>query len=163
MAATQCLLHGQEDAATAVLQVAGRATLNDSPAVRRWCEERLASGATRLEIDLRHCSYLDSTFLGTLLRLQKAAVERQGQFVLVSPAEACCTLLRGMGLWPIFRVISADERPAGQPLPHPSAEPAKALQAQVVEAHEALASLRGPAGERFRAAADCLAKEWTKR
>src|SRR6187200_2192579 len=51
--------------------VVGRVTSHQAPALRQYVEEGLAGGAARVEVDLRDCTYCDSTFLGTLLRLQR--------------------------------------------------------------------------------------------
>jgi len=40
-------------------------------ALRGYAEQAFAAGATGLRIDLRHCTYMDSTFLGTLLFLKR--------------------------------------------------------------------------------------------
>src|SRR5436305_12510514 len=99
----------QHDQAVA-FQVEGQATMHHSPAVRRYAEQNLTVGTTALSVDLRRCSHMDSTFLGTLLFL-KRLVERcdEGTFALISPSPQCRQLLREMGLEKIFAVVDGEE------------------------------------------------------
>jgi anti-anti-sigma regulatory factor len=128
--------------------------------LRRFAEGCLAGGATALRVDLRHCTYMDSTFLGTLLTLQ-GVVGRfpQGKLTLVSPSPACCKVLHQMGLTAIFRTETVDEG-ADLPwadLPAAGADPGS-VKRNVAQAHEELANLPGPAGEPFRAVVRCMAQ-----
>src|SRR5262249_47341066 len=77
----------------------GRCTMTPAGPVRTFAEACLAQGADLLRVDLRDCTYLDSTFLGTILHLYKSAVAL-GRFrlVLVAPSTACGKILGQMGL-----------------------------------------------------------------
>jgi anti-anti-sigma factor len=142
-------------------RVEGQATMHHSPAVRRYAEQSLTAGTTALSVDLRRCIHMDSTFLGTLLFL-KRLVERGegGTFVLISPSSQCRQLLREMGLEKIFAVVDAEE-PAPDVWTELGSGPGDltAFKRNVVQAHQELGRLDGPAGDTFRVLAAEMAQE----
>ena len=69
MASCQMLI--QQKGASITLRVEGRGTMLQSPTVRRFGEQCLGNNAGTFRLDLSRCSYVDSTFLGTLLFLQR--------------------------------------------------------------------------------------------
>ena len=151
--------HWHDQALT--FQVEGQATMHHSPAVRRYAEQSLSGGAAALSVDLRHCIHMDSTFLGTLLFL-KRLVERGegGTFVLISPSSQCRQLLREMGLEKIFAVVEAEElAPDVWTELHSGPGDLTAFKRNVVQAHQELGRLEGPAGETFRVLATEMAQE----
>src|SRR5947209_1105922 len=91
-------------------QLEGWARMGQALAVRRLAEQHLAAGATSLRVDLRQCTYMDSTFIGILLFL-KRAVDRvpQVSFALVSPSQECRRLLQQMMLDKVFPLLTEDE------------------------------------------------------
>jgi hypothetical protein len=94
---------------------------------------------------------MDSTFLGTLLHLQRSLANQGGEFTLVSPSSSCCRLLQQMGLDDVFPTVTAAD-----PLASKwdeiccDIEGPEAFKYKVIEAHQELASLPGKAGEPFR-------------
>src|SRR5262249_25707244 len=121
----------------------------------------LTEGMMVLYVDLRHCTHMDSTFLGTLLFL-KRLVERQeeGKFALLSPSPQCSRLLQQMSLDRVFPVVSVEDSGAGAWAELPSKpEDVAMFKRNVVQAHQELGRLEGPAGETFRELADQLAQE----
>src|SRR6202012_6297014 len=48
------------------VQVIGRGSFQNASHVKNFCEETLKGGAENFLVDLKDCTYLDSTFLGTL-------------------------------------------------------------------------------------------------
>lgn len=152
-------LRVHEEGSSVTYRVAGRATMHQSVALRRLGEEALARGATSLAVDLRHCVSMDSTFIGTLLILFRAA-GRVGDFHLASPSPECRRCLELMGLGDVFRVVNAEELPEdawrdAEPVPQGGA----CLKYAVLDSHRELADLGGPAAGPCRAVADTLAKE----
>jgi anti-anti-sigma factor len=135
--------------------------MGDGLALRRAAEQALAEGASTLRLDLRRCTYMDSTFLGTLHVLLRAFdPQGRGHFALVSPSPQCDRLLLQMGLADFFPVVAAEEPDVSAWAVLPCAwTDAGAFQDQVVEAHRELASLEGPAGEPFRAVVRCLEQD----
>jgi anti-anti-sigma regulatory factor len=128
--------------------------------LRRCAEQALGQGATALRVDLSHCSHMDSTFLGTLLTLQRL-VAGQGQcaFALVAPSTQCRCVLRQMGVESIFAVVPAEE-PAPETWDElPCAlDDCQGIQQNVVQAHQELAKVEGPAAESIRAVVRCMAR-----
>jgi anti-anti-sigma factor len=149
--------HGE----TVTFQVAGRATMIQSQPLRRVAEQSLADGSRVLRIDLRHCTHMDSTFLGTLLFLKRTVDRREhGDFALVCPSSKCGAILDQMGLTGIFPLTTADEPPAVACTEVPGdLQDACAFKRNVLQAHEELASLPGPAGDQFRAVMRCMAND----
>jgi anti-anti-sigma regulatory factor len=158
MAAPKSILRVHQHAQSLTFQVEGSGTMALSLPIRRYAEKALALGLTSLRLDLRRCTYMDSTFLGTLLFLKRAAeCQRQGAFTLVSPSPACGELLHSMKVDNLFETVIAEE-PASHLWTELNCESLDIPIAKknVVQAHQELASLPGPAGEPFRAVLRCL-------
>jgi anti-sigma B factor antagonist len=164
MGKAQGTVRYHQDAHTLIFQVEGQGTMNQSLPLRRFVEQSLAEQAKNVWVDLRHCTYIDSTFLGTFLFLQRAVARRGcGEFRLISPSPQCTELFRQMGVVEVFNVLTLEETsaPFWTVL---SREPddTQGFQRNVIDAHEELANLPGAAGEPFKAVARCLAKEAEK-
>jgi anti-anti-sigma factor len=156
MAAAQgTVLYHQQDHALTV-RVEGRATMTHGLPVRRLAERSLERGATHLRFDLRDCTYMDSTFLGTLLTLKKAVDRAGGRLTLLTPSPACLRILHQMGLTDVLpaQVEGLDPQVSWTELACEANDPA--FRRNVVQAHEELAALPGPAGEQFKAVVRCM-------
>jgi anti-anti-sigma factor len=161
MTTPQGVVRFHQHGPAATFQVDGWTTMNQSLSFRKAAEQCLAAGTTVLRVDLRRCTFMDSTFIGTLMCLKRAAHRRpQGEFVLVSPSAQCCQLFKQMGLEGVFPTVTEDEMaaPCWTELKG-GADDVGAFRRNVVQAHEELARLEGPAGEPFRAVVRCLAQE----
>jgi anti-anti-sigma factor len=161
MAVPQGIVRVHQHAHTVLFQVDGWTTMNQSLSFRRFGEQCLAAGATALRVDLRRCTFMDSTFMGTLLFLKRAVHKKEnGEFTLLSPSAQCRKLIKQMGVEGVFPIEDTEE-PAGCPwceLPsdgkdHP------AFKQNVLQAHQELADLEGPSGGPFRAVVQCLTEE----
>jgi anti-sigma B factor antagonist len=157
MTAPATIVRFHQEDRTATFKVDGRATMHQSSPVRRQAEASLAAGVLRINVDLRDCLYMDSTFLGTLIILNKQLGERQGRFSLIAPSQACSKLLRQMGL-DDYLSEHADavspttgwvELPAG-------ANDSQSMRRTVEQAHQELASLPGKPGAQFEEVMRCL-------
>jgi len=151
----------QQRGHTVCCRVIGQATMRQSPALRRRVEQCLAGGPVSLRVNLQECTYMDSTFLGTLVMLKRRLVDRcLGQFALVAPSPECNRLLRQMGLGAAFCVLAEESSPdiAGELLE--SESEGASFKRTIVEAHQELAGLSGPAGAIFRNVAAHLTREW---
>ena len=104
---------------------------------------------------------MDSTFVGTLLFLQrKSESDPQFEFGLVAPAPACQRLLEQMGVADVLPVVPFEEPANASWTDLPSlAEDMGQIKSSVIQAHQELAKLPGESGEQFRAVAACLAAE----
>ena len=143
------------------IQVEGWGTMLHSQAMRQWVEANVAA-APLVRVDLSGCTYLDSTFIGTLLGLKRLAESRPaGGLTLICPSAECRRLLEQMRIGHIFAVEAAP--PAGgewQEVCVPlEAMKSRAFQCNVVDAHQRLASCEGPTGDRFRQLAQDLERE----
>ena len=73
-----------QDGGTVSFKVDGRGTMQQCSSLRRHAEACITAGAMRINVDLRDCTYMDSTFLGTLIFLDKQLRQRQGRFSLIA-------------------------------------------------------------------------------
>jgi anti-anti-sigma regulatory factor len=151
MSTPQGIVHFLRHGQTLDVQVEGWGTIPQSLPIRRLAEHSFADGVAVLRMDLRRCTYMDSTFLGTLLYLKRVIDRRgQGQLALISPSCQCRQLLQQMGLENVYLVI--EEEPPDGPwtvLPTDTVD-ANGLRHNVVEAHQELATLHGQVGATFR-------------
>jgi anti-anti-sigma factor len=130
-------------------------------ALRRFAEQGLAGGVTTLLIDLRDCTHMDSTVLGTLVFLKRAMDCRHpGGFALVAPSPQCHRLLDQIALAEFFPTVMERELAPGDWV-ELTANPddPEAFQRNVVQAHVELARLPGPAGQAFQEVARRLTEE----
>jgi anti-anti-sigma factor len=159
MATQQGSIRVCQDCQAVTFQVVGWGRMYQSMPLRRLSERLLAEGSSSVYVDLRYCTYLDSTFLGTLLTLKRASKKSRGQFALISPSAECCRLFKQMGVEDCLPAVTAPE-PAGDWIELPcEAEDADTFNRNVIQAHQELASLGGAAGKAFQAVARCLEKD----
>jgi anti-anti-sigma factor len=161
MATQHGTIRVQQHEHTVTFQPEGDATMHHSPSVRRFAEQCLADGMMVLYVDLRHCTHMDSTFLGTLLFLKRLVERREeGKFALLSPSPQSYRLLQQMGLNKVFPIVSMEDSGAGA-WAELTSDPkdTAAFKQNVVQAHQELGRLEGPAGETFRELASSLASE----
>jgi anti-anti-sigma factor len=156
MAAAPSTIRYHQQDHTLTFRVEGRATMTHGLPVRRLAERALERGATHLRFDLRDCTYMDSTFLGTLLTLKKAVDRTGGRLTLLTPSTACVKILHQMGLTDVLpaQAEDADPQASWAELVCETNDPA--FRRNVVQAHEELAALPGPAGEQFKAVIRCM-------
>jgi anti-anti-sigma factor len=142
-----------------MLDVAGSATVTETPAVSELASERINEGRIRgVRIDLRDCTMMDSTFSGTLLALKRQLEASGGTLTLVSPSSKVLEMLSQMGL-DDFYDVEISERPDGD-----WKDVAKAplqlerLQRLILDAHDEL--VRVPEAEHtFRDVVDELRRD----
>ncbi len=86
------------------VQVIGRGSFQNASHVKNFCEETMKAGAENFVVDLKECSYLDSTFLGTLagigLKLRSAG---HGSLQVVNASTRNTELIQNLGLDRLFR------------------------------------------------------------
>lgn len=146
--------------------VIGRVDCHQSPAMQQFAEDALRTGARRLVVDLRDCSYFDSTFIGTLLQL-KRKLEPVGSFSLARPSIEVRQILAQLSAERLFTIAEeaprSDIQTTWQQLDsHWEKEQSKAFKKTVVEAHEALAASGGSLTDRFKPVAESLRADLTK-
>jgi anti-sigma B factor antagonist len=160
MSTPQNCVRARRQGATVTFQVDGWGRMPHSLPLRRYAEQALAEGVTSVRVDLRRCTNMDSTFLGTLLCLKRRVEEAKGEFVLLSPSPKCCQVLRQMAVEGLFAVRTEDEADTADWVELCSdTQDVDSFRRNVVHAHEALANLEGPAGDQFREVVRSLARE----
>ncbi|NEK85635.1 STAS domain-containing protein [Blastococcus saxobsidens] len=98
------------DRDTARLTISGELTdAARRPLVRTLTDILLAEHALqRVELQLRDVAFMNSAGLAVLVQLQKMAVPRGIEMVLVEPTAAVSRSLQLTGLWHRFTVVQAD-------------------------------------------------------
>lgn len=133
--------------------------MTESPAVQASASSRIAEGVRALRVDLRDCTTMDSTFSGTLLALKRQLEAAGGSLTLLSPSAKVRELLEQMGLEDFYAVELTNriEGPWVEIATAPGGTPK--LRRVILDAHEELARIPGPAGHTFRPVADELRRE----
>jgi anti-anti-sigma regulatory factor len=145
--------------------VIGQITCHHCLGLRQFAEEGLARGATRIQVDLRDCTYGDSTFLGTLLQLQRrCGGETRDAFRLVSPSAQFRQMLVQIGAERLFRIVdhvpTTDMQTTWQQLNDNVVRSGSLrFKQNVVEAHQELANAGGALGQRFGPLAEAVSRE----
>lgn len=140
--------------------VSGRGVMPHGLPMRQVAERLIDDGVRRVFVDLRDCTYMDSTFIGTLLTIRKRLDARgAGPLTLVAPAEACVKIFQEMGLTDHIpsEALGYDDSAGWTELKTDNAD-AGSFRRNVAQAHEELAALPGPAGEQFQAVVRCLSQ-----
>lgn len=140
------------------IAVCGRATLLHSPAVRAFARYWLRDRGGTLLLDLSKCRHMDSTFIGTLLCLQRQIGDvGRGRLRVINPSEDSRRLLREMGVADLFELAEGESPPEGEWTPlDPDTGGSSQVRACALEAHHTLAGLAGTAGNVFARIAECL-------
>jgi anti-anti-sigma factor len=99
-------------------------------------------------VDLSACAYMDSTFVGMLVAIDRAEKRAGARLRLLSPTPACVDIIAELGL---DRVFAPPEPgpwpvPAGADLVSADRPPSPEF---LLDVHEALMEASGPARERF--------------
>lgn len=140
MESTQILV--ARDQAHAYIRVVGRGSFQNAGLVKNFYTEMLAAGIEQFFLDLEGCTYLDSTFLGTLTGLGVQLREKkQNKLNIYNCNSRNADLFQNLGLERLFEIST---RPATEPLPEAS-EPLQPLPPTrdnageiMLEAHESL-------------------------
>jgi anti-sigma B factor antagonist len=92
------------------VKVVGRGSFQNAACLKAFYERLLKDGANRFVVDLDACTYLDSTFLGTLLPLGRQLKNFGNGLHILNVSARNLELLRNLGL---DRLIHIDGRPPG--------------------------------------------------
>jgi anti-anti-sigma regulatory factor len=145
----------QERGGTLDIRVRGPGTLDASVPLRRLIERHLARGAGDVRMRLDECTYMDSTFVGTIVFVLRAARERRDvSLTIAAPSEPCREILRALRLDALLTIVDAAPPPQGEWTPlEGGARDTAAFRSTVMCAHVELAALPGEAGAAFEAVA----------
>ena len=146
-----------------VLYVEGRGTLSESPALREFVVQSLETqlGPSTVVVDLSHCDYLDSTFLGCLASLHRKYNQTvPHRFLVAASHDKSQRLLGPTLLNQLLDVTDVCPELIGETvdLTGPILSTAD-LGWHVMECHRRLAELGGSRAPSFRSIADQLAHE----
>lgn len=141
-----------------VVRVLGRGTMNESPAFRKLVEANLPCHT--VVFDARQCEYLDSTFLGCLIGLQKLSEQSSHDFLIAASPESQMKLFSLSSLNRYFDFIPPSLEMLDE-LTHVDVDKldARELGRHIMRCHSVLAERGGSEAPAFRAIADRLAQE----
>jgi anti-anti-sigma regulatory factor len=146
-----------------LVQVEGRGTLSESPALEAFAVRSLEGSyeSSTLLVDLSRCDYLDSTFLGCLVNLhRKYNRTSPHRFQVAASGDKCQKLLAPTRLNHLLDLTEVDPEPIAEVLEvtHPLLASAD-LGRHLMECHRRLAELGGSQAASFQSIADQLARE----
>jgi anti-sigma B factor antagonist len=125
---------------TVWVRVEGKGSFLNSTGLKEFAKEMINRGFREFAFDLKNCTVMDSTFMGTLagiaLRLRELG---QGNLRVTNLNERNSDLLSNLGLDQLFLIESKNSAPEmSAETPLAGAAPDKVTQAQtMLEAHEA--------------------------
>lgn len=141
-----------------VIRIVGRATMQESPALRKTADMSL--DAHHLVWDMSECEYLDSTMLGCLIGVRKEAERLKRQMLIVADRSRQVKLFTTSSLDQYFDFI--DECPQVTTdwidIEREGID-TDALSRHVLVCHERLADRGGADGETFKRVVDRLSTE----
>ena len=138
------------------MRVEGKGSFLNSTGLKEFAKEMINRGFREFAIDLKNCTVMDSTFMGTLagvaLRLRELG---QGTLRVTNLNERNSDLLSNLGL---DQSISSSSKRAGRPYSETAAQtplattaPDKTTQAQtMLEAHEACVEANAANAAKFK-------------
>ena len=148
------------------LRVEGRGSFQNSCELKDFARRRLEKGDSIVLVDLEECTYMDSTFMGTLTGIACRLESESGKRLeIVSPSTRARELLENLGLDQILRIHPGNESVNGMdwaairgvmaeqlfPESFTDLGQAKLKKAEVMlEAHKALAACNSKNDARFR-------------
>jgi anti-anti-sigma regulatory factor len=146
-----------------LVQVEGRGTMSESPALQEFAAQSLdaTSGPSTVVVDLSHCDYLDSTFLGCLLTLHRRYNRTSPhRFQVAASGDKRQRLLAPTHLVQVLDLTEVCPEPISDVLEVSRAVlPCEELGRHVMECHRRLAELGGKSAAAFRSIADELSRE----
>jgi anti-anti-sigma factor len=142
-----------------VVRVQGNGTATDSPALADFVAQSFEQQPDAcLEIDLLGCDYLDSTFLGCLLKLQRA--DQKDRFKVVADSATTERLLAATRLHLVLNLI---DQASSTTSPFTGIDPKSLSDHQrgrhMMETHQALSEVPSEAAAAFGRIAEQLKKE----
>lgn len=147
-----------------LIRVEGHGTMRESHAVQKFVAGTLSDDTLTLSIDLNDAQFLDSTFLGCLVGLQKTWGQRKPDcFQVIATAEQVKKLLTPTRIHTLLTITDKADDVLGDRVAITAGvmEP-RDLGRHIMECHRQLAEIEGPDQNAFRRIADHLAEELNK-
>jgi anti-anti-sigma regulatory factor len=144
-----------------VVCVRGRGTARESPTVGQLITDALQQQPESVAVDLTQCTYLDSTFLGCLVTLQRKSESLPGDpFVIAACPETRVQLFQTRQLASFLHTVDDAPEPIGELVDIAIADTARHdFGRHVADTHRALASLGGEEAGKFEQIADHIERE----
>ncbi|TFE68915.1 STAS domain-containing protein [Methylacidiphilum caldifontis] len=144
------------------LKVVGWGSFDKSSSLRLFYNQLLSSGIRRLIVDLQECTYMDSTFLGTLAAIQIKFNSINGELKVVNVSKKNQESISTLGLDKIFDI--SEQWDVSQYLDHLAPLDRQALKKGdtsliMLEAHELLIDLDPRNKAKFQDLVDYLKEE----
>ncbi|MEM1059577.1 MAG: STAS domain-containing protein [Verrucomicrobiota bacterium] len=154
MQETQILVARQ--GSLAFIQVKGRGSFQNAGALKSFYQEMLAEEVVQFVIDLEKCTYMDSTFMGTLAGLGAKLKQRpDGGVRIVNVGERSLEMLRNLGLDRVVTISLSGvdyQQPSEREMseaPAPDQSKREITQG-MLEAHETLAAIDASNAPKFK-------------
>lgn len=147
-----------------VVIVQGRGTMGESLVVKAFVNGVMDDASATLVIDLSNCTYLDSTFLGTLISMHRRFSKPAERFFLAAPSEKCKAVFRSNRLDTLLKIRPDKPRLTTEPIALPAVDvTARGIGEHVMESHERLVELGGENARAFAAIVQKLRGELKQR
>ncbi len=151
------LLTGQDNG-TAYISIRGRGIWNGAGAFLNECEQQLADNRP-LVLDFSGCSYLDSTFLGTIHEVVVRAEEASTALTLTGVGAEVRGLFEELHMSDVLEHLGADQALPARLHPLPVAGSLQEARRRVLAAHVALAGINDEQSAQLLAVADAIRAE----
>jgi len=152
-----------------LIKVDGRATFECAPPLRNFAKELEHSSFTRICVDLKSCTGMDSTFMGILAMLGLRAKKIGADMTIYNATELGVSLLHGLGLKKLFNYANGDmdslaaQASTVQPASQEAKQDEKVEGAKMVlEAHKTLMSVDEGNVKKFEKVVDLVQKDLDK-
>jgi anti-anti-sigma regulatory factor len=138
------------------VRINGRGTFQNAPDLKSFFESLDPSSPLHIILDLQSCSYLDSTFLGTLTGIAlKLKQQHHPSLTIINPSERNLELICNLCLDKLFNIVTTTSSPITankplEPLSHNSCLDKTTTSASMLEAHENLIQWHSPNAEKFQ-------------
>jgi anti-anti-sigma factor len=143
-----------------LVQVIGHGTMCESHAFREFIDQCFSQGNRSVTVDMSRCDYLDSTFLGSLIGLQKRCERDRSRFLIAADQAARVRLFTTSVLDRYLQFTEECPRSVSEmiELETPQLDPHE-MGKHVMQSHRQLAGLDCQDADKFRSIADRLESE----
>ncbi len=140
-----------EHEGTVVFLIRGKGTQLNSHLLKQYLLECLEQNKTLFQIDLTSCTYMDSTFLGTLAGLSSKVRARASTLIqILNPTDRIMVMLENLGIESLFQITRQTVQP-GNMLELEAGQVSKEAKSQeMLEAHEKLSEISPANAAKFR-------------
>ena len=147
---TSGIFIGEQEAVTLV-RVEGRGTHQNSHFLKQYLLQCLDENRHLFQIDLSHCTYMDSTFLGMLAGIGSKVKESSLPTIkLLNTTERVLGMIQGLGIDHLFQMIHEERVSVPLNKLHGEEISKETKSREMLEAHEKLVSISQANEAKFR-------------